>query len=430
MTRPRQVVLVVGPSRAGVTSLVAALRERMPEQSIVEAGDGGAGDSPAVVVAVVSAVAPMTESDCATVDMVAAGVDAVVGVVAKIDAHRGWRDVLTANRLALGAHASRYRTMPWVGVAAAPDVGDPNVDELVPALRDVLSRPELDRRNRLCMNSSRDRHARTARVGRLRERRVALVRQRRSVRTERMTALRGGLHRERARLGQFVRRRCAGLRTEFRVAAAEVSRGGAHRLEAALVSEFEDFLGELGERIETGLDDLAATLGVAPPKTAGSVTPELAGPPMASTRTERRLTVALGAGFGLGVAMAVSRLLAGLAPGFTVAAVAVGGLAGCALTAWLVMTRGLLHRRAVLDRWVSETVAAFRAHAEDVIAGALLTAEAGFTAELGALDDAEASALAPHLGAIDDEIRRLTLGAGGEGREAERATLRRRETGW
>jgi len=133
MTRPRQVVLVVGPSRAGVTSLVAALRERMPEQSIVEAGDGGAGDSPAVVVAVVSAVAPMTESDCATVDMVAAGVDAVVGVVAKIDAHRGWRDVLTANRLALGAHASRYRTMPWVGVAAAPDVGDPNVDELVPA---------------------------------------------------------------------------------------------------------------------------------------------------------------------------------------------------------------------------------------------------------------------------------------------------------
>jgi hypothetical protein len=84
----------------------------------------------------------------------------------------------------------------------------------------------------------------------------------------------------------------------------------------------------------------------------------------------------------------------------------------------------------VLDRWVSETVAAFRAHAEDVIAGALLTAEAGFTAELGALDDAEASALAPHLGAIDDEIRRLTLGAGGEGREAERATSRRRETGW
>ena len=427
MTRPRQVVLVVGPSRAGVTSLVAALRERMPEQSIVEAGDGGAGDSPAVVVAVVSAVAPMTGSDCATVDMAADGVDAVVGVVAKIDAHRGWRDVLTANRLALGAHSSRYRTMPWVGVAAAPDVGAPNVDELVAALRDVLSRPELGQRNRLCMNISRDRQARTARVGRLRERRVALVRQRRSVRTERVTALRGGLHRERAWLGQFVRRRCAGLRTEFRVAAAEVSRGGADRLEAALVSEFEDLLGELDERIETGLDDLAATLGVAPPKTAGSVTPELAGPPMASTRTERRLTVALGAGFGLGVAMAVSRLLAGLAPGFTVA---VGGLAGCALTAWLVMTRGLLHRRAVLDRWVSETVAAFRAHAEDVIAGALLTAEAGFTAELGALDDAEASALAPHLGAIDDEIRRLTLGAGGEGREAERATLRRRETGW
>ena len=152
LTAPRQVVLVAGPRRSGVTSLAAALRERMPEQAIVEAGDASAGDRPAMVVVVVSAVAPMTESDCAYVDVVAAEVDVVVGVVAKIDAHRGWRAVLTADRAALCAHSPRYRSIPWVGVAASPDVGEPNVDELVAALRDGLRDAGLAQRNQLRVN--------------------------------------------------------------------------------------------------------------------------------------------------------------------------------------------------------------------------------------------------------------------------------------
>ena len=60
------VVLVAGPPCAGVTSLVAALGERMPEVAVVE---GVAhGETVGAVVFAVSAAAPMTASDCAYLD--------------------------------------------------------------------------------------------------------------------------------------------------------------------------------------------------------------------------------------------------------------------------------------------------------------------------------------------------------------------------
>jgi hypothetical protein len=371
--------------------VAAALRERMPQHAVVE-GDALAGECPAVVVVVASAVAPLTESDCAGIDVVVAEADAVVAVVTKIDAHRGWRAVLDADRATLATRSPQYRGIPWLGVAAAPDVGDVKVDALVAALRELLDEsPE-----------------RLARVGRLRVCRAALVRERRSGRTARAMTLRAGLHQERLRLGRFVRQRCAELRGEFRVAAAEVPRGGAGDVEEALAAQAQEVLAELDGRIGAGLTELAAELGVATPAGPGSiVAPELPGRPVATPGVESRLTVALGAGFGLGVAMAVSRAMTGLAPGLTFAALAVGGLAGCALTAWLVMARALLARRAALDRWVTEAVAALRWQAEDVIAGALLAAEVGFATELGARDEAQSGAASERIRGIDDEIRRL-----------------------
>ena len=89
----RDVVLVTGPWLAGATSLIDALRERMPEQTFVEADDLSPADAPAAVVFVVSAIASLTESDCALVDLAANYTDLVIGVVSKIDAHRNWRDV-------------------------------------------------------------------------------------------------------------------------------------------------------------------------------------------------------------------------------------------------------------------------------------------------------------------------------------------------
>src|ERR1700744_2583011 len=104
----RDFVLVTGPGMAGVTGVGAALRQRLQQQKFVESAELGAGDAPSVVVFVVSAVAPLTESDCALLDAAAEHTDVLVGVVSKIDVHRGWRDVLAANREILTAHSPRY----------------------------------------------------------------------------------------------------------------------------------------------------------------------------------------------------------------------------------------------------------------------------------------------------------------------------------
>ena len=77
----RDVVLVTGPWLAGATSLIDALRERMPEQAFVEADDLSPADAPVAVVFVVSAIASLTESDCALVDLAANYTDLVIGVV-------------------------------------------------------------------------------------------------------------------------------------------------------------------------------------------------------------------------------------------------------------------------------------------------------------------------------------------------------------
>ena len=400
MTAPVRVVEVTGPPLAGVTSLVAALRERMPETAFVEADERTAGEPPAAVVVVLSAVAPMTESDCRRVDVATARAASMIGVLAKVDAHRGWRDVLAADRAALLVRSARYRTMPWVPVAAAPDVGPPELGPLVETLRNHLGANEITGRSAL-----------EARIDRLRAERAALIRDRGRARSERTLALRGGLARTRAMSTRFLRRRSLVLRTEFRARAADVPRGGAAELEAELRSEVAALLEELDVLVVAAVDELAETLDVAtpiqPPSPPPAVAPELGGPAVASRSGERRLTTVLGAGFGLGVAMAVSRLLGGLTHESAGAALIVGALSGFALTAWLVMTRALLQDRALLDRWVTEVVATTRWHGEESIASRLLAAELAFVAASSAREEVESGVLAERLDALDAELRAL-----------------------
>src|SRR5271154_3734116 len=77
----RDVVLVTGPWMAGVSGVVAALRERLPQHKFVESTALGAGDAPLAVVFVVSAAAHLTGSDCTLLDAAAEHTDVVVGVV-------------------------------------------------------------------------------------------------------------------------------------------------------------------------------------------------------------------------------------------------------------------------------------------------------------------------------------------------------------
>ena len=228
----RDVVLVTGPWLAGVSGVVAVLRERLPQHKFVESTDLGPGDAPMAVVFVVSAAAHLTESDCALLDAAAEHTDVVVGVVSKIDVHHAWRDVLAANRDALAAHAPRYAQVPWVGAAAMPELGEARVDDLVDAVAGQLADSDIARRNRLRAWESRlqtvaqrfDRDAegagRQARVDALREERSTALRDRRQSKSERTITLRGQIQQARVQLSYFARNRCTSVRGELQEDAA------------------------------------------------------------------------------------------------------------------------------------------------------------------------------------------------------------------
>ena len=109
----------------------------------------------------------------------------------------------------------------------------------------------------------------------------------------------------------------------------------------------------------------------------------------------------LGAGFGFGVALAVSRLFAGLAPGLTIAGLVAGGLVGLLLTVWVVGIRDVLHDRAVLDRWVTDVAAALRSAVEERVATRVLAAETALTADLAARDEVESATAADRVAEIE-----------------------------
>ncbi|MFV8048140.1 hypothetical protein [Mycobacterium sp. 48b] len=427
----RDAVLVAGPWLAGSTSVMAALRERMPQTTFVESTELVAGEAPAAVVFVVSAAAPVTESDCALVDLASRHTDLVIGVVSKTDAYRDWRDVRDADAQILSERDTRYARMPWVGVAAAPDLGEPQLDELVELLTAQLADPDIARRNRLrawetrldavilryqADGSGADRQAR---VDVLRERRAEVARARRLTRTERSIALRSQLQQARVQLGYFARNRCNSVRTELQEDVAGMSRRRIETFEEYARQRAAEVVGDVDEGVTAHLRGVAAELDLpalespagspAPPAVAGSpaqpAVPTLPSPPLKSRTLETRLMLVLGAGFGLGVAVAVSRLLAGAAPRLAVAGLVVGAVVGLLLAVWVVGTRGLLHDRAVLDRWVGDITTTLRSAVEELVATRVLAAETALTAELAAREETEAAVAAEKTAAMDAELR-------------------------
>ena len=298
-------------------------------------------DAPAAVVFVVSAIAPLTESDCALVDLAANYTDLVIGVVAKIDAHRNWRDVLAADRARLAARAPRYQHVQWVGAAAAPDLGEPRLDELVGLLRQRLADPDVQRRNRLRawevrLHTVIDRYQadaagsdRQARVTALRKNRDDILRGRRLSKSERTIALRSQIQQARVQLTYFARNRCTSVRAELQEDASNMSRRRVGEFEPYVRTRAGEVVDEVDEGITKHLGDVATELGLsAPAPPPPLAAPEVSRPPLKSRRLETQLVMILGAGFGFGVALAVTRLFAGLAPGLTIAGLVAGGAGG------------------------------------------------------------------------------------------------------
>ena len=201
--------------------------------------------------------------------------DAVVGVVSKIDVHRGWRDVVAANRDVLAAHAPRYGQVPWVGAAALPDLGEP-----------TRRRPGRDRRSdnspipisrgetgcgrgnsgsrtaRERFDRDADGAGRRARVDALREERSGVLRERRQSKTERTITLRSQIQQARVQLSYFARNRCSSVRTELQEDAAGLSRRNMPGFEAYARGRVDEVVAEVNEGTTTHLADVAEVMGV------------------------------------------------------------------------------------------------------------------------------------------------------------------------
>ena len=176
--------------------------------------------------------------------------------------------------------------------------------------------------------------------------------------------------------------------------------------ESYVQARIGEVVDEVDEGITEHLGDVATELELAPPPAAAPPpTPQLPAPPLKSRRLETQLMMILGAGFGLGVALVVTRLFVGVAPGLTVAGLVAGGVVGLALTVWVVGIRGLLHDRAVLDRWITDVTNVVRSAVEERVATRVLVAETALTSELAHRDEVESTAAADRVAEIDAELR-------------------------
>jgi hypothetical protein len=350
MIDSRPIILVAGAPLSGVTSVAGALADRLKRHRVLERL--GPGERPAAVVFVVSAAAPLTESDAAVLDVAAASTDAVVAAVSKIDVHRAWPQVLDTNRALLARHAARYAGLAWVPVAADPQIGPVRVDQLVEQLRAVLSRPARSPRKPL-----------------------------RTIPLRPQIPVRPQMQQIRVQISAQVRTVCLALRTDLRDEAAEVNRREVDEFCSGVRRRVMDVAAELEARLTGRLTHLTGglELSVPPCPPLDSYLPQRCRP-----RPENRLTVSLSAGFGLGISLTVSRVLADIAPDWTPAVTGGALVAGVVLTVWVIRTRGVMAQRAALDRWVIEVTAGLRAAMEDELATRLSAAEFALAAAAAA----------------------------------------------
>lgn len=346
------IVVVLGPPLAGAGAVATALRAHLAGCVVVEPAGLPPGRLPDAVVFVVSAAAPMGASEVALFEAAAGRTDAVVAAVSKIDMHRPWRTVLDTNRAALA-----HRRVPWVGVAADPEIGPQILGPLVTAVRAELDGEQRQRRNRL-----RDGEW-------VLQRRIAERRQT-AARAARRDAVRAGAARARTRLLSTARSQAAELRAQVRRDAASSSGRGLSSVEPRVRRRARQLTAEFDETVCRRLASVVTAAGGTPPAFPPAVPGRL--PELRPATQEDRLAAVFGTGFGLGVALTLGRLLTEAMPGAGAAIAAVCGTAGVALAGWVVRTRRLLTARAALDRWGAEVAAAVRAEWEERV----LTAEA------------------------------------------------------
>jgi hypothetical protein len=183
----------------------------------------------------------------------------------------------------------------------------------------------------------------------------------------------------------------------------------------------DEVVAEVSEGTATHLADVAQVLGVPAALPAFHdaeetlPTIEVPPPPLKSRRQETWLLMLLGAAFGGGVALTLSRLVGGLTSRLS-PALAAAGAAGCvaigvAVAFVVIHIRGPLRDRALLDRWAGEVTSSLQSAVEELVATRVLVAESLLSTALVARDEAENAHVAEQVSAIDSELREHAIAA-------------------
>ena len=420
-------VVVAGTPGVGVRVLIDACRSIAPDLDLVERTPTAAAGLAVLVVDPSSSVA---DEELQLLDDLRAAYGVVGLVCTKIDAFWEWPRVLRSHRRTLDP----YESLPLFavsGVAAmSGGLDESGVVALVEWLREQMSAPVEIRRHRARLAAAQgavehllDELDATEpdRLDELMRRRHRLVESRDRGRTDRLTAVRAGLHRVRAESSSQVQ---AGLRSigsdlaGLDIGPAERRRALSARLDdlaAAVSSATDERIEEVSAGALIGLDTDTE------PADEESWRVEVG--PIRDTTDARRgaedaLVVLIGASTGLGVGrlvvtpMASVQTLQWISMPLTL-------VLGVAVAVWVIRMRRGATARAAARGWVSEVLAEVRSRVDHQIGQRVAGAETRIAGQIARSYDRRTRLVAAEVAALDERARGL--------RDSEVEVRRRRE---
>lgn len=397
---------------------------------------------------VVDASSPLTRGELGFLQRLGDHVETVVFALTKTDQHRGWRQVLEADRALLAKHAPRFAAAECYPVSAKlfeTAAGAPNQDvatllreqsgiaelqtalqrqvagravmlgeanvlrALNSALAGVIAKLEAEQRALASAESGQ------ASADALRQRRDELTTERRSSGRSWQLRLRGEIQRARVESLHEVANHVRSAQTWFRRAIDEADRSGIGQVPYQVDASLQVLSGRvstaMGQRLtrvtEAALAELftpaelaAVHAEFARRGAAGRPQIVLRPPDKRTGSAEEKLFIGIGFSSGLGVGRMALLPLAGLgaAAGFIV--MPVGIALGLGAGWWMARTRKHTADKQHLKQWLADVMAEARSALDQLVAEQMIDAEQQLSL---ALDEA----LGRRVAAIEDELREV-----------------------
>lgn len=391
---------------------------------------------------VLDAAAPLTRGELEFLARLGDRVETVLFALTKTDLHRGWRQILDANRDALARHAPRFADAAFHPVSArlfelAATSATPEVAALlressgIAALQTALQRQVTGRAAMLgeanvlralataldglavrLESELRALSSGEAEADALRARRDELASARRSSTRSWQLRLRGEIQRARLESTHEVAGRIRTAQAQLRAGVDAAAHGELDRLpyhvDATLQAIAAHVSAGLAQRVarvaDAALTDLFTASELAAIRSQLARRPQppvVLRPPDARPDTaENKLLVAMGFSGGLGIGRLAALPLAGLGAAAGVVVLPVSIVLGLGAGWWMARIRRHAADRQHLKQWLVDVLAEARSVLDQAVAEQMIDAEQQLSL---ALDDA----LGRRLATIEDELREV-----------------------